>query len=88
MPTKDPTNLESFLRWLPLVFIGLFAGVAKYASDIQAGWIGGLICLSSGLDSDLVYVGSGLSGYGGGAVLNAIWRGFFASKLGIKDEQI
>lgn len=37
MPTKDPTNLESFLRWLPLVFIGLFAGVAKYASDIQAG---------------------------------------------------
>ncbi|ABQ99920.1 hypothetical protein BV066_008540 [Haemophilus influenzae] len=53
-----------------------------------AGWIGGLICLSSGLDSDLVYVGSGLSGYGGGAVLNAIWRGFFASKLGIKDEQI
>ena len=101
MPTKDPNNWESFLRWLPLVIIGLFAGVAKYASDIQAGklhfsvglflcqvlvsmfagWIGGLLCLSSGLSLELTCVGAGLAGYGGGAVLNAIWRGFFASKL-------
>lgn len=107
MPTKDPNNWESFLRWLPLVVIGLFAGVAKYASDIQAGklhfsvglflcqvlvsmfagWIGGLLCLSSGLSLELTCVGAGLAGYGGGAVLNAIWRGFFASKLGIKSDE-
>ncbi|MGV6989640.1 phage holin family protein [Testudinibacter sp. P80/BLE/0925] len=50
-----------------------------------AGFIGGLVCVSSGLDQNMTWIGAGLSGYMGSIALNAFWR-FFSARTGVNHD--
>lgn len=60
--------------------------IAHIVTSCFAGWIGGVICKHVGLNTELVLVGAGLSGYMGATALDAIWE-FVKKKVGLNDRE-
>lgn len=61
--------------------------ISQLFVSMFAGFIGGLVCLSLGLDQNMTWIGAGLSGYMGSIALNAFWY-FFSARTGVKNERV